>query len=183
MRPPLVSTAIPLRWLSARSKALSSLRWCFLMLSSAALITMAAHQPAHASNGTAIIDDFLLGVWSPFMARVQKSVPVCIWNADELANTFNVTVNSHNSGNQLHMSNDIGDIIIYRVDWLSGNRFRQPERLSAGIPSRRSYTSADTTRCGNGPTGMLRITVNPADVNKAPTGIYRDTLLLTVSPL
>ena len=144
---------------------------------------MAAHQPTHASNNTAITDDFDLGTWSPFMARLQKSVPVCIWNADEPVSTFNVTVNSRASGNQLHMSNNIGDVIIYRVHWLSGNRFRRPERLSAGVPSRRSYTSTDAIRCGNGPTGMLRITVNAAQLSNAPAGIYTDTLQLTVSPL
>ena len=146
-------------------------------------VIVPAHQLAYAGSGTAITDDFDLGTWSPFMARIQKSIPVCIWNSDEPLTTFNLTVSGGAGGDQLSLSSNIGDTIAYRVHWLSGNRFRQPERLTAGLPSRRSYTSDDTTRCGNGPTGMLRITINAAQLNDAPAGIYSDTLQLTVSPL
>ena len=179
-----------LRWWSARNRTrVFNLRRCnktwHCTISALALCTifLLTSQLTQASSNTAITDDFDLGIWSPFMSRVQKSIPVCIWNSDEVFTTFNVTITSGAGGNSLRMSNDIGDVIDYRVHWLSGNRFRQPERLTAGLPSRRTYTSNATARCSNGPTAMLRITVNVPQLNEAPPGIYTDTLQLTVSPL
>ena len=137
---------------------------------------------SNAYAETLITDDFNLGIWSPFTARVQKSVPVCIWNESDKSSPFTVTVSS-GSGARLRITNEIDDFVPYRVHWLSGRSFNQTERLYPGIPSFRSYTSVDTTRCANGPTGLLRLTVNVRRLSDAPAGIYSDRLQLTVSPL
>ena len=183
MRPHQASTrTLSHLWSVRNSRFSSAVR---LVLTFAWLVVTACVQPFTTSEAHAealITDSFDLGTWSPFSARIQKSVPVCIWNASDQISPFTLTVNSA-SGTRLRVTNEIDDFIPYRVHWLSGNGFNRRERLLPGLPSTRSYASQDTSRCASGPTGMLRLTINIRRLSDAPAGIYTDTLQLTVSPL
>lgn len=180
MRLRRASIKTSLRLWSVRNRELRRLTLAAVWL---ILTTLSPVYPISDSYaGTLMTDDFDLGVWSPFMKRVQKSVPVCIWSEWDQNSPFTLTVSSA-SGPRLQITNSINDAIPYRVHWLSGRGFNRRERLSSGVPSSRSYVSADTAACANGPTGMLRLTINARHLRDAPPGIYADTLQLMITPL
>lgn len=128
------------------------------------------------------LDDLFLGVWSPFTAKWETSIPVCVWTetADSL---YKVTVTGQQPGTQYFVTNDVGDKATYRVFWYFGQNLKQKERLRSGVLSRRNFPFSDNRLCTNGPSARITVRLNKKQISEAPPGIYNDTLLLMFSPL
>lgn len=135
-----------------------------------------------------IDEDLFLGVWSPQLTRWQKTIPVCISQSADAtggATTYRVTVSSVNgpTNNGFALLNSIGDPVAYRVRWFRSGSKGQGEALQPGVPSRRSYAYASDPAClGDDPPGLEAI-VQRRTIDRAPPGIYADTLLVTIAPL
>jgi len=134
------------------------------------------------ANGASIKDDLFVGVWSPFRTKWEADVPVCVWSEDGNA-LYQVSASGSATSADFHLSNDVSDLIQYRVYWHSGRTFKKRERLQVNIPSRKNYTFSDSAQCTDGPSARIRVRLNQRAVNEAPPGIYNDRLLLTISPL
>ncbi len=128
------------------------------------------------------IDDLFVGVWTPFAARWEKTVPVCIW--DNQADTvYRVIVNGIQSGNKFLLSNEVGDTIPYKVFWETGKKFKHREQLYPNQRSKRSYSYDQNEKCGGMSSSQLRVRIVKKKLNSAPAAIYQDTILLMLSPL
>lgn len=128
------------------------------------------------------IDDLFVGVWSPFAARWEKTVPVCIWS-DTDETSYRVIASGIQSGNKFLLSNEVGDNIPYKVFWHTGANFNRRERLYPNRPSKRTYTYNNSEKCGGVASAQLRVRVVKKKLNAAPAAIYQDTILIMLSPL
>ena len=83
------------------------------------------------------------------------------------------------------LENEAGGGVAYRLFLHRGNANGQGprEELRAGRPSRHTITGDGTFRCGGGSNARVRVRIGRRDIERAPPGIYRDTLLLTLSAL
>lgn len=128
------------------------------------------------------IDDLFVGVWSPFAARWEKTVPVCIWS-DSDDTSYRVIVSGIQPGNKFLLTNDVGDTIPYKVFWHTGSNFKRRERLYPNRASKRSYSYKTSEKCGGVPSSQLRVRIVKKKLNAAPAAIYQDTILVMLSPL
>jgi len=134
------------------------------------------------ANGASIEDDLFLGVWSPFRTRWVAEVPVCVWSGDGAAQ-YQVAASGLASPDQFALTNDVDDQVSYAVIWRPGARGGRRERLNPGVLSTGTYPFSLTEQCTDGPSARLKVRVNRRAINRAPTGIYNDTILLTIVPL
>lgn len=136
-----------------------------------------------SANQVLITEDFNFGSWSPFLTRWQKTVPVCVWNSSGGENIFRVHASGLVSNSKFRLDNEVGDKVAYRLHWRDGSNTTRREKLFPNIESSGVYRGNDSSRCASGPTGLLQLTINSNALNKAPTGVYSDTIVLTISPL
>ncbi len=134
------------------------------------------------ANGAIIKDELFIGVWSPFRARWETKVPVCVWNEDGKT-LYQVSATGSNGNTDFRLSNDVNNTIQYRVFWHTGRAFNRRERLQPNILSRSSYPFSTSAQCVDGPSALIRVRLNRRAVDTAPPGIYNDQLVLTISPL
>lgn len=156
---------------------------CKPLLSAFCAVWICAIASCVSASEVVVTEDFDFGVWSPFLSRWQKSVPVCIWDADGSQSLFRVEATGLVSNRLFRLQNDIGERVAYRLHWGGSSNTSQREKLSPNIPTNRVYQSSDTHRCATGPSGMLRLTINPKALANAPPGLYSDTIILTITPL
>jgi len=154
----------------------------FILKTLCALLSCASIYSVSA-NQVQITEDFNFGSWSPFLTRWQKTVPVCVWNSSGGESIFRVLASGLVSNTKFRLGNDIGDKVAYRLHWRDGSNTNSREKLFPYIESSSVYRGNDSSRCASGPTGFLQLTINSNALNKAPTGIYSDTIVLTISPL
>lgn len=127
------------------------------------------------------VGELFVGVWSPFATRWAAEAPVCVWSAFA-GESFHV-VASGADPDAFAMGAGAGTTIPYRLWWHRRNGPGQHEELRPGQPSRRAIRAHGSPDCGGGANARLRVRVRRADVDAAPAGIYRDTLLVTLVPL
>lgn len=128
--------------------------------------------------------DLLLGIWSQQRTRFVANVPACVYTEDGAAGgAYRITVSGGASGTRFAMANDVGDTIPYRLRWYGSRGTSRREELSPGVPSRRAYAFRERAACLDGNVPELEAQARTRDVSRAPPGVYRDTLLLTVSPI
>lgn len=133
------------------------------------------------AGGVIVNDDLYLGIWTPIASRWETRVPVCIWSEDESA--YRISVSGASVGRRFMLNNDIGDQVWYRVYWHTGKNYKKRERLRPTIPSRRAYAFSPERNCTDGFNAQIRVRVSKRQIDRAPPGIYNDTLLLILSPL
>lgn len=127
-------------------------------------------------------DDLFLGTWSPTRSVWQRAIPVCVWSADGRGN-YRVVVQGNSVGQRYAMTDGSDHRVEYRLRWFeSGTRGRR-ERLRQGVESRRSYAFRDESGCRDTDRPHLEVQVNRRQIDRAPVGIYRDTLQVTVVPI
>lgn len=136
---------------------------------------------SHA-GGIEPIDDLFVGVWSPFVSRWEKTVPVCIWS-DTDNTSYRVIANGIQPGHKYLLTNEVGDTIPYKIFWGTGTNFKRRERLYPNQPSKRTYTYDHQEKCGGRPNSQIRVRIAKKKLDAAPAAIYQDTILIMLSPL
>jgi len=129
------------------------------------------------ANQVSINDDFDFGLWNPFLTKWQKRVPVCVWDEINPDSTFKIEVSGMSRGRKFRLAGDTNTKIPYDVHWLHGSAYQDSEKLKSGKSSNGVFYSRDANRCASG------ATIDPTKLGSAPTGIYSDTLVVTISPL
>ena len=149
------------------------------------LAVLAAFLPATPSPAAVDVDDdLMLGVWSPQRGRFVAAVPACVSrDPDEPAGAYRITAAGGATDGGFAMVNDVGDEIPYRVRWFAEGDSGRRETLRAGTPSKRTYAYRTSADCAAGDVSGLEARARERDVDRAPPGVYRDVLVLTVSPL
>lgn len=130
-------------------------------------------------GGISVGDDLFIGVWSPFGKRWEAEASVCIWGED----VFRVIASSVELGNVFALSDSGGARVPYRVFWRRRDAPGRGQELDPGVPSRRSIAGDARFECAGGVNARIRVKVERRDIDRAPPGIYDDTLMLTLSPL
>ena len=131
------------------------------------------------AGGISILDDLDVGVWSPFGTRWEAESAVCVTGDG----AFRVTAASLDRPDRFVLDNGVGDEVPYQVFWRNRDAPGRGEGLSPGSPSRKAVSGDARTGCGGGANARIRIRVDRRAIDRAPPGIYGDTLLLTLSPL
>lgn len=146
------------------------------------LFVLATTFPSILIAENKFLDDLFLGVWSPFTSKWEASIPVCVWteSSDTL---YKVTATGLLPGNRYYLTNDIGDQVSYSVFWHFGTNVNSKEKLRSGVLSRRNYVFSENKQCTDGPSAQISVKLNKNQINRAPPGIYDDTLLLMFSPI
>lgn len=152
--------------------------WAFLTF---ALLALILWNPVQA-GGIAIKDDLFVGVWSPFGSRWEAEAPVCIWG-DAAGESYRVIATGLSSDTDFELSSDSDERITYRVLWFPRAGRNRRDRLAPGVPSRSSIVADSSPECTGGANSSIRVTIPRRQINRAPPGIYDDTLLVILSPL
>ena len=130
-------------------------------------------------SGISVDDDLFIGVWSPFGKRWEAEAGVCVWGEG----VFRVIASSVELGNVFALSDSGGGEVPYRVFWRRRDAPGRGQELDPGVPSRRSISGDARFDCAGAVNARIRVKVERRDIDRAPPGIYDDTLMLTLSPL
>ena len=133
------------------------------------------------ASGIEIGGDLSIGTWSPFRSSWEAVTPVCVWRGDEKAGPFRILASGLDPGPTFAMRDRSGYRLPYSVVWESGGGRSQP--LVSGELLRSAIPGARAPGCAGDPTASIRVRVEPIDIERAPPGVYRDTLMLMISPL
>ena len=135
------------------------------------------------AGGIEVGDDLFLGTWSPFGSRWEAVAPVCVWSDEQERGPFRITATGLASASAFTMRDGAGYPLPYDVSWQRTGGGGRVQTLTPGVPLRFAVPGEKSVGCTAGPTGNVRVRVSRGDIERAPPGIYRDTLLLTISPL
>lgn len=129
--------------------------------------------------GVSVGDELFIGVWSPFGSRWEAEADVCIWGDG----AFRVIAASVERGDTFALSNGAGDRVAYRVFWRRRDAPGRGQELEATVPSQHSVAGDPRFECGGQANSRIRVRVDSGEIDRAPPGIYGDTLMLMLSPL
>lgn len=162
------------RRLLTRNRAL----FCAVLL----VASIAPTAPTLAA-GIMIEKRLALGEWSPFGSFWESESPVCVWS-ESGEDAFRVTASGSVAGGRFTLGAGPGSTVGYRVFWYPRGRDGGFEELMAGTPSRLTAAADPLARCArDGARAVIRISIAGSDLEKAPPGVYRGELVLTLSPL
>ena len=149
------------------------------------LAALAASGIASAA-GVSIEKRLSFGHWSPFGSRWESESPVCVWSehGEHGERGFRVTASGSLAGGRFALSAGPRAWLDYRVFWYPEGGERPHEEMTAGQPSRLTVTADPLPRCGrHGARALVRVSIDDADLDRAPPGAYQGALVLTLSPL
>lgn len=101
---------------------------------------------------------------------------ICVYR-NNLAETY--TVSASGSGGSFEVDNGV-DVIPYQVEYDDSNGF---VTLTDSSPTAMANADSALLDCGGTPVATLRITTLATDMTSASSGLYTDTLTLTVAPI
>ena len=148
-----------------------------------ALLLAALASSTVSAAGVTIEKRLSFADWSPFGSRWESESPVCVWS-EHGERGFRVTASGSLVGGRFALSAGPHARLDYRVFWYPEGGERPHEEMTAGQPSRLTVAADPLPRCGrHGARALVRVSIDDADLDRAPPGVYRGELVLTLSPL
>ena len=119
------------------------------------------------------MDDF---VFASINVAVTGTDTICVYNTTA---TYLVAADSANGAGTFRVADGI-NTIQYTAEWDDGSGFSV---LGEGVGSNLTgQIGSAITGCGGVNNAALRISISAANMTAAPSGVYTDTLSITVAP-
>ncbi|MEM7018546.1 MAG: hypothetical protein AAF512_14545 [Pseudomonadota bacterium] len=119
------------------------------------------------------MDDF---VFASINTAVTGTDTICVYNTTA---TYLVAADSANGAGVFRVADGINSIV-YTAEWDDGSGF---SALGEGVGlNLTGQIGSAVTGCGGINNAALRVSISAANMTAAPSGIYTDTLSITVAP-
>ena len=106
----------------------------------------------------------------------------CIYsNQSTFPGIYSVTATSVNGGVGRFVETNGTKDLLYKATW-TDNTLRKSELQSGGILLGQLGTMPTLAACAGGSNAVLEVTFKAADMQSVPSGIYGDTIILSIAP-